>query len=47
MSSFLLSTSLIWGMQDGEIWTFSVRAFGAALPERTINVSYDGFAEGT
>ncbi|KAK9930949.1 hypothetical protein M0R45_018250 [Rubus argutus] len=31
--------------EDGEIWTFSVRAFGAALPERTINVSYDGFAE--
>ncbi|XP_044486562.1 pyruvate kinase isozyme A, chloroplastic-like [Mangifera indica] len=31
--------------EDGEIWTFSVRAFDAALPERTINVNYDGFAE--
>ncbi|PIN10334.1 Pyruvate kinase [Handroanthus impetiginosus] len=31
--------------EDGEIWTFSVRAFGSALPERTINVNYDGFAE--
>ena len=32
--------------QDGEIWTFSVRAFDSTLPERTINVNYDGFAEG-
>ncbi|KAF5466050.1 hypothetical protein F2P56_016008 [Juglans regia] len=31
--------------EDGEIWTFSVRAFNSALPERTINVNYDGFAE--
>ncbi|KAB1218092.1 Pyruvate kinase isozyme A, chloroplastic [Morella rubra] len=31
--------------EDGEIWTFSVRAFDSALPERTINVNYDGFAE--
>ncbi|PKU86247.1 pyruvate kinase isozyme A, chloroplastic-like [Dendrobium catenatum] len=31
--------------EDGEIWTFSVRAFKSPLPERTINVSYDGFAE--
>ncbi|KAE8728179.1 Pyruvate kinase isozyme A [Hibiscus syriacus] len=31
--------------EDGEIWTFSVRAFGTPLPERTINVNYDGFAE--
>ncbi|XP_061339016.1 pyruvate kinase isozyme A, chloroplastic [Gastrolobium bilobum] len=30
---------------DGEIWTFSVRAFGSTLPEHTINVNYDGFAE--
>ncbi|XP_031272637.1 pyruvate kinase isozyme A, chloroplastic isoform X3 [Pistacia vera] len=31
--------------EDGEIWTFSVRAFDAPRPERTINVNYDGFAE--
>ncbi|XP_058105436.1 pyruvate kinase isozyme A, chloroplastic [Magnolia sinica] len=31
--------------EDGEIWTFSVRAFDSALPDRTINVNYDGFAE--
>ncbi|KAL5702155.1 pyruvate kinase [Ranunculus cassubicifolius] len=31
--------------EDGEIWTFSVRAFDSALPEYTINVNYDGFAE--
>ncbi|KAE8022626.1 hypothetical protein FH972_008411 [Carpinus fangiana] len=31
--------------EDGEIWTFSVRAFDSALPERTIIVNYDGFAE--
>ncbi|XP_073286805.1 pyruvate kinase isozyme A, chloroplastic-like, partial [Primulina huaijiensis] len=31
--------------EDGEIWTFSVRAFDSGLPEHTINVSYDGFAE--
>lgn len=31
--------------EDGEIWTFSVRAFASPRPERTINVSYDGFAE--
>ncbi|KAG8370304.1 hypothetical protein BUALT_Bualt14G0103000 [Buddleja alternifolia] len=30
---------------DGEIWTFSVRAFGSALSEHTININYDGFAE--
>ncbi|KAK7278378.1 hypothetical protein RJT34_23406 [Clitoria ternatea] len=30
---------------DGQIWTFSVRAFDSALPQRTINVNYDGFAE--
>lgn len=35
-------------VQDGEIWTFSVRAFDSTLPtpERTINVNYEGFAEG-
>ncbi|XWS53897.1 hypothetical protein CRYUN_Cryun10bG0039600 [Craigia yunnanensis] len=31
--------------EDGEIWTFSARAFGSPRPERTINVNYDGFAE--
>ncbi|XVF38318.1 hypothetical protein REPUB_Repub20aG0091000 [Reevesia pubescens] len=31
--------------EDGEIWTFSARAFGTPRPERTINVNYDGFAE--
>ncbi|KAI9195235.1 hypothetical protein LWI28_013055 [Acer negundo] len=31
--------------EDGEIWTFTVRAFGSSRPERTINVNYDGFAE--
>lgn len=33
-------------LQDGEIWTFTVRAFDSSRPERTISVSYDGFAEG-
>ncbi|KAK9140157.1 hypothetical protein Scep_009838 [Stephania cephalantha] len=32
--------------EDGEIWTFSVRAFDSPLPEQTINVNYEGFAEG-
>ncbi|KAH0943173.1 hypothetical protein HID58_002810 [Brassica napus] len=32
--------------EDGEVWTFTVRAFDASRPERTISVSYDGFAEG-
>ncbi|GMI69335.1 PLASTIDIAL PYRUVATE KINASE 1 [Hibiscus trionum] len=32
--------------EDGEIWTFTVRAFDpSACPERTITVNYDGFAE--
>ncbi|KAF3775850.1 Pyruvate kinase isozyme A [Nymphaea thermarum] len=31
--------------EDGEIWTFSVRAFTSPLPARTISVNYDGFAE--
>nr|CAB3452125.1 unnamed protein product [Digitaria exilis] len=30
---------------DGEVWTFSVRAFELPLPERTISVNYDGFSE--
>lgn len=33
-------------LQDGEIWSFSVRAFDSPCPERTISVNYDGFAEG-
>ncbi|KAG6480894.1 hypothetical protein ZIOFF_057482 [Zingiber officinale] len=36
-------TWLVWA--DGEIWTFSVRAFNSPRPERTIIVNYDGFAE--
>ncbi|GAB2268977.1 hypothetical protein Dimus_003910 [Dionaea muscipula] len=31
--------------EDGEIWTFTVRASDLPRPERTINVNYDGFAE--
>ncbi|CAM8896218.1 unnamed protein product [Rhodiola kirilowii] len=31
--------------EDGEIWTFTVRALNTSLPERTITVNYDGFAE--
>ncbi|CAI8603143.1 unnamed protein product [Vicia faba] len=33
--------------EDGQIWTFSVRAFDSSLPlpHRTINVNYEGFAE--
>ncbi|XP_004247618.1 pyruvate kinase isozyme A, chloroplastic [Solanum lycopersicum] len=31
--------------EDGEIWNFTVRAFDPPLPERTITVNYDGFAE--
>lgn len=31
--------------EDGEIWTFSVRAFNSPLPDHTIHVNYDGFAE--
>ncbi|CAM8995119.1 unnamed protein product [Rhodiola kirilowii] len=31
--------------EDGEIWTFTVRALDAPLPNRTITVNYDGFAE--
>lgn len=33
-------------VQDGEIWTFTVRAFDSPIPRHTINVNYDGFAEG-
>lgn len=35
-----------WISQDGEIWTFSVRSFEAPLPELTVHVNYEGFAEG-
>lgn len=31
--------------KDGDIWTFSVRAFNSHRPECTISVNYDGFAE--
>ncbi|KAG8083675.1 hypothetical protein GUJ93_ZPchr0016g2638 [Zizania palustris] len=31
--------------EDGEIWTFSVRSFEAPLPDQTIHVNYEGFAE--
>ncbi|MBA0853867.1 hypothetical protein Goshw_023158 [Gossypium schwendimanii] len=32
--------------EDGQIWTFTVRAFDQpSRPERTITVNYDGFAE--
>lgn len=31
--------------KEGDIWTFSVRSFITTLPERTINVNYDGFVE--
>nr|VDC94213.1 unnamed protein product [Brassica oleracea] len=31
--------------EDGEVWTFTVRAFDSSRPARTISVSYDGFAE--
>nr|AQP26306.1 pyruvate kinase [Diospyros kaki] len=31
--------------EDGEVWTFTVRALESSLPERTIHVNYDGFAE--
>uniref|UniRef100_A0A8R7PDF7 Pyruvate kinase n=1 Tax=Triticum urartu TaxID=4572 RepID=A0A8R7PDF7_TRIUA len=31
--------------EDGEIWTFSVRSFEAPLPELTVHVNYEGFAE--
>ncbi|TYJ23623.1 hypothetical protein E1A91_A08G205700v1 [Gossypium mustelinum] len=34
------------GTEDGQIWTFTVRAFDQpSRPERTITVNYDGFAE--
>lgn len=42
----LFNLNVVCLIQDGEIWTFSVRAFGSALPEHTINVNYEGFAEG-
>ncbi|MBA0788357.1 hypothetical protein Gotri_026673 [Gossypium trilobum] len=39
------AVAIMMDTEDGEIWTFSVRAFGTPRPERTINVNYDGFAE--
>lgn len=34
-------------LQDGDIWTFTVRALDCASElERTVSVNYDGFAEG-
>jgi hypothetical protein len=35
-----------WILQDGEVWTFSVRSSDTSLPDRIIHVNYDGFAEG-
>ncbi|KAA8543305.1 hypothetical protein F0562_021200 [Nyssa sinensis] len=32
-------------VEDGDIWTFSVRSFNSSPPEHTISVNYDGFAE--
>uniref|UniRef100_A0A5B7ABX2 Pyruvate kinase n=1 Tax=Davidia involucrata TaxID=16924 RepID=A0A5B7ABX2_DAVIN len=32
-------------VEDGDIWTFSVRSFNFSLPGHTISVNYDGFAE--
>ncbi|XP_062085099.1 pyruvate kinase isozyme A, chloroplastic-like [Humulus lupulus] len=31
--------------EDGDMWTFTVRALEFPYPKRTVNVSYDGFAE--
>nr|XP_043638562.1 pyruvate kinase isozyme A, chloroplastic [Erigeron canadensis] len=31
--------------EDGEVWTFSVRAYDSLRPDRAITVNYDGFAE--
>lgn len=31
--------------EDGDAWTFSVRSFDSACPERTVSVNYGGFAE--
>ncbi|KAJ8427739.1 hypothetical protein Cgig2_021066 [Carnegiea gigantea] len=44
MSAIMYSAFLL--VQDGEVWTFTVRAFDSPRPERTITVNYDGFAEG-
>lgn len=44
MSTTMYSAFLL--VQDGEVWTFTVRAFDSPRPERTITVNYDGFAEG-
>ncbi|KAH9602760.1 hypothetical protein KSS87_023048 [Heliosperma pusillum] len=31
--------------EDGETWTFTIRSFDESLPQRTLSVSYDAFAE--
>ncbi|GLJ35962.1 hypothetical protein SUGI_0721490 [Cryptomeria japonica] len=31
--------------EDGEVWTFTVRPFTWPMPDHTIQVNYDGFAE--
>uniref|UniRef100_A0A0D6QXX7 Pyruvate kinase n=1 Tax=Araucaria cunninghamii TaxID=56994 RepID=A0A0D6QXX7_ARACU len=31
--------------EDGDVWTFSVRALNGPLPPKTIHVNYEGFAE--
>eukprot|EP00249_Psilotum_nudum_P016694 c25950_g1_i1 orf=321-2270(+) len=31
--------------EDGDIWTFTVRAFDGSMPDQTIQVNYDGFTE--
>ncbi|KAH9307843.1 hypothetical protein KI387_035754 [Taxus chinensis] len=31
--------------EDGDVWTFSVRALSGPLPPKTIHVNYEGFAE--
>ncbi|KAK9053488.1 hypothetical protein SSX86_030122 [Deinandra increscens subsp. villosa] len=31
--------------EDGQVWTFSVRAYESLRPDRCITVNYDGFAE--
>lgn len=31
--------------EDGDMWTFTVRALDSSPPERTVHVNYDGFAE--
>ena len=42
----LTKNSTNYSLKDGEIWTFTVRQFNSTLPDRTISVNYEGFAEG-